>query len=185
MVTPVQVLFSGGSAGAWKINRIDRVVGDVLPWANRLEVTEGAGSPTSSASAWRFRGITSNGRYTNRSELDLLSTVQQPLARFDSTCAALIPIRKSDAWWNLAQDERRAIFEQTSHHIEIGLQYLPAVARRLYHCRDIGEPFDFLTWFEYSPASADAFETMVRRLRQTPEWSFVEREVDIRLSLSS
>jgi hypothetical protein len=26
------------------------------------------------------------------------------------------------------------------------------VARRLHHCRDLGEsePFDFLTWFEYS-----------------------------------
>src|SRR2546428_7160638 len=33
--------------------------------------------------------------------------------------------------------------------------YLPAIARRLYHCRDLGEPFDFLTWFEYAPADAN------------------------------
>ncbi len=31
------------------------------------------------------------------------------------------------------------------------MRYLLAVARRLYHCRDLGEPFDFLTWFEYAP----------------------------------
>ena len=35
----------------------------------------------------------------------------------------LIPIRKNEAWWALAQDERRAIFEERSHHIAIGLEY--------------------------------------------------------------
>src|SRR5215471_12400037 len=60
--------------------------------------------------------------------------------------------------------------------------YLPAVARRLHHSRELGEPFDFLTWFEYAPEHADAFEEMVRRLRSTAEWRYVEREVDIRAS---
>ena len=59
--------------------------------------------------------------------------------------------------------------------------YLPAVARRLYHGRDLGEPFDFLTWFEYAPHDTDAFEALVAKLRETTEWAFVEREVDIRL----
>jgi hypothetical protein len=61
----------------------------------------------------------------------------------------------------LAQDERRAIFEEQSHYIGIGLEYLPAVARRLHHSRELGEPFDFLTWLEYAPEHADAFEDMV------------------------
>jgi hypothetical protein len=82
----------------------------------------------------------------------------------------------------LAQDQRRKIFEEQSRHIEIGLEYLPAVARRLYHCRDFGEPFDFLTWFEYAPADAEAFEALVRKLRQSEEWRYVEREVDVRLT---
>ena len=56
------------------------------------------------------------------------------------------------------------------------------LARRLYHSRDLNEPFDFLTWFEYVPEHADAFEAMVGRLRSTPEWRYVEREVDVRLS---
>jgi chlorite dismutase len=94
----------------------------------------------------------------------------------------LIPIRKTDAWWALAQDERRAIFEDRSRHIGVGLEYLPAVARRLHHCRDLGEPFDFLTWFEYAPEDAGAFEELVRRLRQTEEWRYVDREIDIRLT---
>jgi len=82
----------------------------------------------------------------------------------------------------MAQDERRKIFEAKSHHTEIGLKYLPAIARKLYHCRDIGQPFDFLTWFEYAPESANAFEELVFSLRKTEEWNYVEREIDIRLS---
>lgn len=85
----------------------------------------------------------------------------------------------------MTQDERRAILEERSHHIAIGLEYLPAVARRLHHSRDLGDEFDFLTWFEYSPETSEAFEELVARLRRTEEWLFVEREVDIRLTRST
>ena len=105
-----------------------------------------------------------------------------PLDSAGSTRAALIPIRKSEAWWDLAQDERRRIFEESSHHIATGLEYLPAVAPRLHHGRDLGEPFDFLTWFEFAPEHAAAFEELVRRLRGTEEWAYVEREIDLRLA---
>ena len=88
----------------------------------------------------------------------------------------------SNAWWELPQDERRRIFEESSRHVAIGLEYLPAVARRLHHRRDLGEPFDFLTWFEFAPEHAAAFEGLVRRLRETEEWTFVRREIDIRLT---
>jgi hypothetical protein len=83
----------------------------------------------------------------------------------------------------LPQDERRRIFEEQSRHVQIGLQYLPAVARRLHHCRDLGEsePFDFLTWFEYSPANEGNFNKLVAELRESPEWKYVDREIDIRL----
>jgi chlorite dismutase len=117
-----------------------------------------------------------------RAEHDALAARQPPLGRPEATRAALIPIRKTEAWWALSQDERRAVFEERSHHIAIGLEYLPSMARRLHHCRDLGEPFDFLTWFEYAPSSAAAFEQLVARLRATEEWSFVEREIDLRLS---
>jgi hypothetical protein len=35
--------------------------------------------------------------------------------------------------------------------------------------------------FEFEPADEPAFDAMLARLRATPEWRFVSREVDIRL----
>ncbi len=131
--------------------------------------------------AWTLCGLTSHVHYAHRAEVEALRAIQPPLGRIEASCAALIPIRKSAAWWELAQDERRAIFEENSHHNAVGLEYLPAIARRLHHSRDIGEPFDFLTWFEFAPQHTSAFDEMLQRLRAAPEWSFVEREVDIRL----
>lgn len=111
-----------------------------------------------------------------------LAAVTPALGRVEAVCAALIPIRKSDAWWDLAQDERRAILEARSRHMTVGQAYLPAIARRLYHARELGEAFDFLTWFEYAPEHAGLFEELVGRLRASEEWAFVEREVDVRLT---
>jgi chlorite dismutase len=124
----------------------------------------------------------SNLRYTEKSEEDKLVSIQAGLGREEAMHAALIPIHKSEDWWKLAQDERRKIFEAQSKHIATGLKYLPAIARRLYHCRDFNEPFDFLTWFEYAPKDSEAFEELVWELRKTEEWKYVDREVDIRLT---
>jgi len=83
----------------------------------------------------------------------------------------------------LSQDDRRQIFEEQSAHIKVGMKYLQEVARRLHHCRDLGrpEPFDFLTWFEFAPEHSAAFHALLAELRASPEWLFVEREIDIRL----
>ena len=182
MPPPPHVIFVAATTGKWQVDRVSPVTGEALPLTARLAVLEGVGTAMPPEFAWALRGVTSNPRYTNRAELNALGAVQQGLLRSQATRAALIPIRKTDAWWSLAQDERRAILEEQSQHISIGLEYLPAVARRLYHSRELGEPFDFLTWFEYAPMYAADFEELVRRLRQTPEWAYVDREVDIRLS---
>ena len=182
MSRPLNVVFKAGPAGPWRIDRIDAVIGELLPWAAYLEVLEGRPAPQADSAVWTLRGVTSNTRYTNREEVNRLSARQESLGRSHAVRAALIPIKKSEAWWALAQDERRAVFELQSRHIRIGLEYLPAVSRRLHHCRELAEPFDFLTWFEYAPEYSDAFEVMVRRLRNTAEWRYVDREVDIRLS---
>lgn len=180
MPPPLFVTFAAGDAGTWRIDSIAPVIGDTLPAASCLAIYEDRTDP--SASVWSLRGTTSNTRYTTRAETDALVARQEGLGRPAATRAALIPIRKTDAWWTLAQDERRRIFEESSRHIAIGLDYLPDVARRLHHCRELGEPFDFLTWFEYAPQGAEAFEDLVTRLRATEEWHYVDREVDIRLS---
>jgi hypothetical protein len=180
MVSPLSVSFHAGSAGSWRIDRIVPCIGETLPSAAWLDVSEGPAVAPRDA-VWALTGLTAELRYTTDAERKMLLAVQAPLGRSGSTCAALIPIRKSASWWNLAQDERRAIFEERSRHIAIGLDYLPAVARRLHHCRGLGGPFDFLTWFEYAPDAEPAFDAMLSRLRATEEWCYVEREIDIRL----
>jgi hypothetical protein len=59
---------------------------------------------------------------------------------------------------------------------------LPRIARWLCHARDLGEAFDFLTWFEFAPEHASAFDELLDMLRSREEWSFVDREVEIRLT---
>ncbi len=177
---PKIVHFKGGDVGPWAITSIHTVKGETLGNASHLLMTETT-TLKSNGGVWTLKGFDSNLRYTESQEKEELLAVQQGLGRPEARCAALIPIRKNEAWWELAQDERRAIFEKQSHHTETGLKYLPAIARKLFHCRDIGQPFDFLTWFEYAPSHAGAFEELVATLRKTEEWKFVDREVDIRL----
>jgi len=180
---PLHVAFAGGAAGPWRVVSIAPVAGPSLHAVKRLAVVEGDAAPPPGA-AWVLRGATSNERYTTRAEHDALAAVSRPLGRELATRAALIPIRKSAAWWALAQDERRAILEERSAHIATAMRVLPAVSRRLHHGRELGEPFDFLTWFEYAPGDAAAFEDLVAALRATEEWRYVEREVDVRVEMS-
>jgi chlorite dismutase len=174
--------FIAGAAGLWKIVAHRAVAGEPLADAERLSVEAGLAAPASpAASAWTLRGAAGHVRYVVSDEKVALGRVQPPLGREQATLAAFIPIRKSAAWWELAQDERRAILEDRSRHIADGMRYLPAIARRLYQSRELGEPFDFLTWFEYAPEHAGQFEELTQLLRSTEEWRYVEREVDIRL----
>jgi Chlorite dismutase len=175
--------FVGGELGSWRVVKFDVVNGSALSDVARLNIVPVLIDQLPADAMWSLRGITSNERYITHDEKKQLTAVQPSLGRTQATQAALIPIRKSAAWWALAQDERRGIFAESSKHVAIGLKYLPAIARRLYHCRDLGEnqPFDFLTWFEYAPADAAAFDELVTALRETEEWNYVDWEVDIRV----
>ncbi len=180
MPVPLTVYFCAGTTGDWSIDGITAIRGETLPTASRLDMTTAPALPRSDK--WSLRGVVSNTRYTTTAELATLAPLSPPLGRPEASCATLIPIRKSDAWWSLAQDERRRIFEERSGHISRSLRHLPAVARRLHHARDLGEPFDFLTWFEFAPEQASAFAGLLAELRASEEWSFVEREVEVRLT---
>jgi hypothetical protein len=182
MAAIIPVSFVGAETGTYRVLRMDAVVG--APLAAVAAVTSHPlhlPSLPPPGAAWVLRGTNSAVRYVERTEADALRSIQPALGRPDCSHAALIPIRKSDAWWNLPQDERRAIFETRSNHIASCLKYLPAIARRLHHGRELGEPFDFLTWFEYAAEHADLFEELVQLLRASEEWKYVDREVDIRL----
>jgi hypothetical protein len=182
MSSSLLVHFYGGDAGDWKVTSSSAIRGEPLAPVARLRMSP---EPSSAIPCmWTLRGTTSHLRYTTKAESARLAAVQPPLARPEATRAALIPIRKSPAWWDLAQDERRQIYEEQSNHTSIGLEYLPRIARRLHHSRDLKEPFDFLTWFEFAPEHEPAFDHLLARLRASAEWQFVERESEIRVSRS-
>ncbi len=173
--------FIGGNQGIWRVVDIQDVFGISLEHAERVNVLNDAVTKLPLDSSWVLQGFSSNIRYAMRNELDVLQAVQPVLNRSEAVSAVLIPIKKSLQWWEMAQDERRAIFEEESHHTAVGLEYLPGVARRLLHCRDFGEPFDFLTWFEFAPEHTKAFDELLLRMRASKEWEYVEREVEVRL----
>src|SRR5678815_5409755 len=96
----------------WRVVRCATIRGAPLAEVARIAVDEGDMEAPTSGHLWRLRGVVSHQRYVTHSEAETLRRTQAALGRPEATSAALIPIRKSDAWWNLAQDERRAIFEE-------------------------------------------------------------------------
>ncbi|MEO8425550.1 MAG: chlorite dismutase family protein [Verrucomicrobiota bacterium] len=176
--------FVGGRAGPWKFIESRVITGDALPAIERLDIVADNVAPTVGGAVWVLHGVTSNERYLTRPEKEQLLAKQQGLGRPEVDRAVLIPIRKNAKWWAMTQDERRRVFEEQSHHTQIGLDYLPAIARRLHHCRDLAapEPFDFLTWFEFAKQDTAEFDKLLARLRASEEWKYVEREVEIRLT---
>src|SRR5712691_8796293 len=175
--------FVGGETGPWRVASVKTITGEPLAGAARLNVTPGSIVQEQIGAKWLPREMTSNERYLTGEEKQLLAAKEPALGRPEATHAALIPIRKNASWWNLPQDERRRIFEEQSHHTQTGIKFLPAIARRLHHCRDLGEnePFDFLTWFEYARSDSAAFDELVVELRASEEWAYVDREIDIRV----
>ena len=168
-------IFYGSTSGTWRIVKNGASRGEGLAEAAYLGVLEDLQAVPKDA-LWSLRGIKSHLRYTGADERKQLEEKQEGLGRPQATLAAMLPIRKNAAWWKLAQDERRKIFEEQSHHIKDSLKYLPAIARQLYHSRDLGEPFDFITWFEFAPGDEGAFDELLGMLRKTEEWDYVERE---------
>jgi chlorite dismutase len=174
------ISFIGGDTGCWETLSLTAVAGETLAKSARLNIVKGEDHESSIGSLWTLKAVVSNLRYTNRSEKNALDQNSRALGQPEYDYAALIPIKKSDEWWALTQDERRKIFEEDSQHIRISSKYLSMISRQLHHCRDLGEPFDFLTWFEFSSGHAHAFDELLNALRKTEEWKFVTREIDIR-----
>lgn len=173
--------FIGGDEGSWQVISCETIIGSPLEPVQRLNMLNVPADCVKERGRWILQGFTSNVRYAERHEINQLRARQEGLGRPASLCAALIPIRKNAEWWCMSQDERRAIFEDQSRHTEIGLAYLPEIARQLHHSRDLGESFDFLTWFEFAPEHTPIFNKLLAQLRASKEWEHVEREVDIRL----
>jgi hypothetical protein len=159
------VAFVAGFEGLWLIEGMTAPVGEPLPPAARLSVVEGAAAETADG-RWVLRGVVAGQGEDARAD-------QLPLGRAEARCAALLAVRMSPAWWERAEEDRRAL----SANIEHG----PAISRRIHRARDRDEdePFDVLTWFEFAPEVQSEANQVMARLRDSEEWTFVEREVDI------
>ncbi len=176
--------FIGGKTGSMQVVSHTTISGQPIARVTAIDMISGVAADLPADAVWAFHGVASNDRYTTRSEKTELTSKQATIGRPEATHAALILLRKRAEWWALTQDERRTILEEDSHHIAIGMRYLPAVARRLLHCRDLDHeaPFDFIGFLDFAPGSEIAFEEMLDQLRATREWSFMDREIDIRLT---
>lgn len=171
---PLLVAFVAGFEGLWLIEGISAPVGEPLPPAARLAVIEGADAehPRSAHAGrtgeprWVLRGVVAGQGEDARAD-------QLPLGRAEARCAALLAVRMAPGWWERAEEDRRAL----SANVEHG----PTVSRRILRARDRDEPFDVLTWFEFPPDRQPEVDEITARLRDSEEWSYVEREVDIRL----
>src|SRR5262245_22522336 len=106
--TQLRVTFAGGRAEgrarAWQVTEVRPVRDETLPSVAHLQVLERRdGEPFAEieGSVWQLRGVTSYDRYVSAAERAALIARQPPLGRPEATCAALIPIAKSAAWWAL------------------------------------------------------------------------------------
>lgn len=175
--------FVGSTKGRWTVDLITPVTGKSLETVPFVDVIPGyPNSETKSAAAWIISAATSHLRYTSKEEKMKLTDNSLRLGARNFDVAMMIPIKKSMEWWNMAQDERRRIFEEHSHHIQNGLAYSNIIARQLYHCTGSSEEFDFVTWFEFNSSNKDQFSRLCELLRKSEEWKYVIREVDIHLT---
>ena len=181
---PRATSFVGGKMGSMRVISHTTISGQPIARVDGIDMVAGIVANLPDDAVWALHGVATNDRYTTRAEKTELTGKQAPIGRPEATSVALILLRKRAEWWALTQDERRAILEEDSHHIAIGMRYLPAVARRLLHCRDLDAdaPFDFIGFLDFAPESGAAFDEMLDRLRATREWSFMDREIDIRLT---
>ncbi len=174
-VVPVLGEASADIANDWNVVRFE----------SNLPISIEVPSPIS---VIQFYGMTQNLHYTSdaqRQELDKLS--RQELGPSNHSTAVLIPIRKSEAWWELSQDQRQAYFQKTKKqqgHTAMGLKYVDRVFRKLYHSRYLNAAlgYDFLTYFEFEDVYEKDFTTLLAELRDTevnPEWVYVSREFEI------
>lgn len=136
-----------------------------------------------------FRGVVRHQDYTEKTDRETLAGSRPPPTVSPDSLAVLIPIRKSAAWWALPSDERQAHFHKRNGkpgHTAIGAEYVDRVYRKLYHTRYAVETtdHDFLTYFEFEKVHESAFDALLAKLRDpaiNPEWSYVDREYEIRM----
>src|SRR5687768_12622650 len=102
----VRVSFVAGADGEWNVESVKPIAGEGLSVAAAMTRLEGAAFAPAGDAVWQLDGVRSFQRYLTHEERERLVAAQAEIGRPTDRCGVLIPIRKSDAWWALAQDER-------------------------------------------------------------------------------
>jgi hypothetical protein len=182
-ISAPSVLPSGARVTRYSIEAIDVVRGgDSLPFVPRSELVRVEAESSLFSHSQGLVGVTGHVLYTGlaaRAELAAMS------AKESGPWAVLIPIRKSDAWWAMAQDERAHTFRGATRspgHHSVAAEYAARIFRRLYHARSLPDSgWDFLTYFEFPDEARPEFLELLAKLRDprlNPEWEFVEAEIE-------
>lgn len=179
--TPRQVAdcyytYVGGSSGAWKVTQSTVRSGEPLPAVTHIDIVQGRAEAPSGAS-WILSGLVRSTRYVSRED----SPHRIDPSHLDPTCAALILIRRSSEWWKLGTADQNELLQPPSRAANPGLRSLSSMLRRWQHRCDLSEQFDCVTWFEYEPRDATAFDDLLADWRGSEEWAYVDRECDLRL----
>jgi hypothetical protein len=158
----IRVRFIAGDTGDLLVERITAICGESLPEAKSLLRVEGSEFVAAPGAVFTLDGVRSHERYVERAERDSAGGRSRgPRAPGQPLCSA----DSHPEVRGRGGRSRRTSGAPSSRHAritpEVGLRYLPAIARRLYHSRDLGGPFDFLTFFEFGEADASAFDDLL------------------------
>ncbi len=103
--------------------------------------------------------------------------------------AAVTPMNKTEAWWNMDFLHRESFFlpryDQDENmvvkgHALASADGVPNINRRLVHAPEgygLGDSYDFVGYFEFAEADAPVFRQVMAALRdseQNPEWKYVQ-----------
>lgn len=164
-------------------HRVDAVIGTETPEPGWTMARLESESRTAPDLPLVYLGRSQSLQYTSPEQQAALAHAHGEFGAGATT--VIIPIRKSEAWWGLSAEDRRAHFRVGAGHTHTGAPYVDRVYRKLYHSRSMGLPYDFVTYFEFAPEDAGYFRDLLQELRdqnRNPEWRYVEWECEIWLT---
>ena len=171
--------YVGGSEGSWEVVQSSVRCGEPLASVSHIEIIQGSLGETPAGASWILTGLVQKTRYVSREELP-----QRNFSPLPPTCAALICIRRKVVASPSRSASHEIISAQTSS-IPRGLRSLSTLFRRWQHRCDLSQQFDCVTWFEYEPRDANAFDDLLADWRASEEWKSVDRECEVRLVRAS
>jgi hypothetical protein len=180
---------AGGVRNRYRVNAVEVVQGQrpALPepgWElHRIE----AENPISASAPFQIHGATGSAQYTDPTAPYAAANGLKaiPVTVAEPVLAVILPLRKTQAWWDLPFEQRKAHFHKAAtvpHHTEAGVPYISKIHRRLFHTREFTKEYDFVTYFEFRAADEAAFRKLCRELRDTkinPEWNYIDRDFEI------